>query len=229
MPIIAVDDEKKDIDIYEHMAQWRAFIRRHDANVFDVFFFDKEQLSEDDITAVIEKVAGFFQLPVPVIHQQCKTMAEVMMGEEVGKYEMSYNWQMMKSAGINNKDALTMVVVHETTHQLLRHTHFGIFDNEMWIHELIADLMAGAYAALNGNMATGKYKYVLEQQPAKLTHPDGKLRAKAVEFGWQTAWLLLMSKRYYGIKAVVNGLPAFVYTHYSTLHSDWERVCSENE
>lgn len=220
--------ENKDVD-YEHMATWWAFMRRHEANVFDVFFFDKEQLSEDDIQTVIGQVADFFQLPVPVIRQQCETMAEVMVGEKVGEYEMSYNWQMMKSAGINNKDALTLVVVHETTHQLLRHTHFGIFDNELWIHELAADLMAGAYSVLHGDMATGKYKYALERQPATLTHPNGKLRVQAVEFGWKKAWVLLMSQRYHGIKDVVNNLPAFIYTHYSSLHEDWERVCAEGE
>lgn len=215
--------EQKDID-YDLMAEWQAFMRRHYASIFEVFFYDKEQLTEEDLMEVIRRVSEFFELPVPVVHQQCESMAKVMMSKKAEDYEMFYNWQLMQEAGINNKDAFTMVVVHETTHQLLRHTHFGIFDNELWIHELTADLMAGAYSVLHGDVATGKYKYVLQQQKATLTHPDGKLRVQAVEYGWQIASQLMMAQRYRGIKSVMENLPVFVYAHYAALHKDWEQV-----
>ena len=89
--------------------------------------------------------------------------------------------------------------------------------------------MACAYSVLHGDVATGKYKYVLGRLLATLTHPDGKLRVHAVEYGWQTAWHLLVARRYHGLEDVINSLPTFVYTHYSELYDEWERVCLDDE
>lgn len=222
-----MDEKKKDID-YEFMAVWQAFYRRHNANFFDVFFYDREKLTNKDIKRVIQKVSDFFQLPVPVVQDKCETIAKVMTYEDASECELYYNWQMMTRTGVNNKDSLTLVIVHEMSHQFLYHTRFMLFDNEMWIQELAADLLVGGFSILGGDVGTGKYKYALETLPASLTHPEGKLRAKIVEYGRKYTWDLINIHHYHDVKDLLKGLPAFVYGHYSELQESWEKVGIED-
>ena len=51
---------------YNHQ-QWMKYMRRHEANVFNAFFYDKEDVMEDDIHSIIADVAAFFDLPIPEI------------------------------------------------------------------------------------------------------------------------------------------------------------------
>ena len=81
---------------------------------------------------------------------------------------------------------------------------------------------------MNGDVATGKYKYVVSTQKASLTHPDGKLREEIVVYGRKYVEQLLRQKRCNGIKDVLTGLPAFVYAHYQELQGSWEAITLED-
>lgn len=209
---------------YDDMQRWFAYLRRHNANIFDVFFKDKENITDDDIVATIGKVAKFFALPVPVLHDKCETIAKVMTSSQASECELYYNLQMMEKAGINNHDTLALAFVHELSHELLYKTRFLLFENELWIQELAADLMVGSFSAIGDNVATGKYKYVLRQLPASLTHPDGKLRAAIVEYGREYITQLRKQVGRSEIQEVLKGLPAFVYAHYHELQESWSKV-----
>ena len=89
---------------YDHQ-QWMKYMRRHEANVFNAIFYDKEEVTEDDIQRIIADVAKFFDLPTPEINSKCESFAEVLMGDKAGECELSYNLEMLKKVGINNKDA----------------------------------------------------------------------------------------------------------------------------
>lgn len=221
-------EEKKDIDIYEHMAIWHAFIRRHDANIFDVFFHDKENLTDEDVKSIIGRVSAFLQLPIPVVRDKCETIAKVMTSENAAECELYYDWQLMEKAGVNNKDTLTLVIVHEMSHQLLYPIRFLLFDNEMWIQELAADMLVGGFSVLDGDVTTGKYKYILSELSASLTHPDGKLRAKMVVYGRDYTMNLIKTVKQYGVNELLKGLPTFVYGHYSELQESWGKVGIED-
>ena len=207
---------------YDDMQRWFAYLRRHNANIFDVFFKDKERITDDDIVATIGKVANFFALPVPVLHDKCETIAKVMTSSQASECELYYNWQLMEKAGINNHDTLTLAFVHELSHEVLYETRFLLFENELWVQELAADMMVGAFSAIGDDVATGKYKYVLRQLPASLTHPDGKLRAAIVEYGREYLTQLRKQGGRSDIQEVLKGLPAFVYAHYQELQ-DYSR------
>ena len=209
---------------YDDMQRWFAYLRRHNANIFDVFFKNKEDIADEDIVTVIGSVAKFFALPVPVLHDKCETIAKMMTSSKASECELYYNWQLMEKAGINNHDTLALAFVHELSHELLYQTRFMLFENEMWIHELAADMMVGAFSAIGDDIATGKYKYVLRQLPASLTHPDGKLRAAIVEYGRDNAAELKQEQKLNDIKDVLTGLPAFVYVHYKELQEAWDMV-----
>ena len=209
---------------YEEIAQWCAYIRRHNANIFDVFFKDKENISDEEIVEIIEDVALFFGMSVPIIQDKCETLLEVMTSEDAVNCELYYNCHLMEKAGINNTETLRLSLVHELSHQILYKTRFLFFENELWIQELAADMIVGAFSTKGNDVATGKYKYVLKQLPASLTHPDGKLRASIVEFGRDYSIQLKESDMLCNIKDILMGLPAFVYSHYQELYDSWEKV-----
>ena len=89
---------------------------------------------------------------------------------------------------------------------------------------MAADLLVGGFSVLNGDVATGKYKYVVSQQRASFTHPDGKLREEIVVYGRNYVESLLLAQRYHGIDDILTGLPAFVYSHYKELEELWENI-----
>ena len=215
---------------YEDTARWLAYLRRHNANIFDVFFKDKDNISDDDIAATIKDVASFFGLPMPSISDKCSTIAEVMTGDNASECELFYSKQMMENAGINNLDTLRLSLVHELSHQILYKTRFLLFENELWIQELAADMVVGAFSAIGSDVATGKYKYVLRQLPASMTHPNCSLRAAIVEYGREYITKLReQQNEIYDIKEVLKGLPAFVYGHYQELQESWNNVRWEDE
>lgn len=147
----------------DDLQQLMKYMRRHDANVFNAIFFDTENVTEENVRCVIADVASFFHLPEPEISSKCETFAEVLVGEQAEQCEMSYNIEMLKEAGINNRDAFTLCFVHEMAHQLLWPHRFVLFRCERWMQELAADLTAGLYAESH-LLATGKYKYALSRQ-----------------------------------------------------------------
>ena len=53
---------------YDHQ-QWMKYMRRHEANVFNAIFYDKEEVTEDDIQRIIADVASFFCLPVNLLRR----------------------------------------------------------------------------------------------------------------------------------------------------------------
>ena len=93
--------------MYKHIAEWRKYLRRHECNVFDALFYDKEDVTEEDVQSIVIKVAEFFNMPQPDMQSKCDTFAEVMMGDVAEKCEISYNMEMLRKIGINNRDALT--------------------------------------------------------------------------------------------------------------------------
>ena len=211
---------------YDHQ-QWMKYMRRHEANVFNAIFYDKEEVTEDDIQRIIADVASFFCLPVPEINGKCESFAEVLLGDKAGECELSYNLEMLRNAGINNKDAFTLCFVHEMAHQALHRYQFMLFCSERWMQELAADLTAGLYAERH-HLATGKFKYALSTQKYSITHPDGKIRENIVECG-----------RHYLEQQIVNGtkmmnmvlqiMPTFVFTHKKKLKTEWYQLLDELE
>ena len=235
MNVIDLINEVKDSEnpYQEAMARdpmfWVKFVRRHKAGIIDALFLDKDyDIKEDDIKVTIKQVADFFELPVPVIKERAETIAEVVTSENAAECELYYNWRKMEKSGINNREALKLAFLHELSHQYLYKTRFLLFENELWIQELAADLLVGGFSVLNGDVATGKYKYVVSTQKASLTHPDGKLREKIVVYGREYVEQLLRQKRYSGIKDILTGLPAFVYSHYQELQESWEAISLED-
>ena len=235
MNVIDLLNEVKDTEnpYQEAMARdpmfWIKFVRRHKAGIIDALFLDRDRdIKEEDIKNTVKQVAEFFELPMPEIQEKAETIAEVITSENADECQLYYDWQEMEKSGINNREALKLAFLHEMAHQYLFKYHFLLFENELWIQELAADLLVGAFSVLNGDVATGKYKYVVSRQKSTLTHPEGKLREESVVYGRKYVDQLLRQERYQGIRDILTGLPAFVYSHYQELQESWDRVSLED-
>lgn len=209
------------------MSEWWEFLRRHECNIFEALFKDNEIVGEDDIVAIVTNVANFFDMPVPEINSRCETFAEVLLGDDADRCELSYNIEMLSNVGINNRDAFTLCFVHEMAHQMLAHYSFSLFCSEWWIQELAADMTAGLYASRHG-LTTGKFKYALSTQKYSLTHPDGKLRKEIVECGRRNPGRTRVEGDNI-MDVVIRFMPYFVYTHYDVLESDYRKMANELE
>lgn len=212
---------------YDAMNKWMKFRRRHEANVFNALFYDKEEVKDEDIVSFVTNVTKFFHLPQPDIISKCKTFAEILLEDNANHSELSYNMEMLKKVGINNKDAFTLCFVHEMTHQLLFRHRFRLFCSERWIQELAADLSAGLYAERH-HLATGKFKYALSIQKCSITHPDGRLREKIVEAGRHYLEQCYVDGETM-IALVIRIIPEFVFTHRDALYNDWYQLMDELE
>lgn len=206
------------------MMGWDAFIRRHNANIFDVMFKDIDYgLKDEDLYSIISDVALFFGLDMPVIKTHCDTLAkmELEKGSGTGS-ELFYNWQLLQKNGINNRDAFTLCMVHEMAHLYFKNTRFLLCRNERWCHELAADYVVGAYSALKG-IATGKYKFVVKRLPMTLTHPKGVHRSAAVESAMEWVGKCLWQD----VDSAMTGLPAFVYGRQKSLNEELHQYVKE--
>lgn len=214
-------------ETFEQMERWWKFQRRHECNIFEALFKDKEDVKEEDIQTIIANVSNFFSLPQPEISNKCDTFAEVILGGNADKCELSYNIGMLQNAGINNRDAFTLCFVHEIAHQMLFRHQFMLFCSERWIQELAADLTAGLYAERH-SLATGKFKFALSRQKHSITHPSGGLRKEIVECGRHYLEHMRVDGKTM-IEMVMKMMPAFVYTHYAALEEDWRMMTDELE
>lgn len=211
-------------ELFEHMREWRAFVRRHNANVFDVMFKDVDySLQDEELNSIISDIALFFGLEPPAIKAHCDTLAKIEFENGAkNSSELFYNWQLLQKSGINNRDAFILCMVHELTHLYFKDTRFLLCSNELWCHELAADYVVGVYASLKG-VATGKYKYVVKQLFATLTHPNGKHRVAAVEFAYDCA----QKYAWHDVDSSMIGLPAFVYERQRLLNEEFVRCVKE--
>ncbi|MCH4155244.1 MAG: hypothetical protein LKF31_02965 [Muribaculaceae bacterium] len=210
---------------YEIISQYDKFRRRHKANIFDSIFSDTEVLQAKDISEILQNVVNFFTLPVPQVKETDRTLAEIVTHEHAEDSELYYNLRMLVDNGINNKDALTLCLVHEMSHQILHQTTFMLFQNELWIQELAADLLCGTYAD-RYDIATGKYKFTLSRLKASPTHPPGKIREEIVEYGRNLKNSFLSLHKQFNVDDTLLALPAFVYCHMKDLSMCWKEIAA---
>ena len=65
-------------ELFEHMREWNAFVRRHNANIFDVMFKDVDySLKNDELHSIISEIALFFGLNIPNVKTHCETLARI--------------------------------------------------------------------------------------------------------------------------------------------------------
>ena len=86
-------------ELYAHMAEWRKFLRRHEDNVFNGLFFDKEDITPEEVDKFVYDTAMFFDMPLPQVYDTCDTLAKEI-GRSGSDYDIFYNEKLLRDAGI---------------------------------------------------------------------------------------------------------------------------------
>ena len=168
------------------------YLRRHEDNIFNALFYDKEDYSEDMLRERISEISEFFDLPFPTLVDKSESLASITFTEfsELGS-EIRFNVEMLKQCGINNIDAFDTVMCHELTHQYLSGKEFNFCINKGWSIELGCDYFVGVRCA-SRRRASGKYKFTVSKMRGNQSHPNGSFRVKAVVAGFDFVnWMFL--------------------------------------
>lgn len=186
------------------------YLRRHEDNIFNALFYDKEEYSEEILRARISEISEFFDLPFPILIDKSDCLAAITFTEfsELGS-EIRFNVGMLKQCGINNVDAFDTVICHELTHQYLADKELNFCINKDWSIELGCDFFVGIRCS-SRLRASGKYKYAVSRMRASLSHPNGCFRVKAVVAGFDFVnWMILKGIRL-NVESSLLGLNYFL-------------------
>lgn len=183
-------------DLYSYIGSieskdYYKYLRRHEDNIFNALFYDKEDYSEDILKERILEICDFFDLPFPILIDKSESLASITFTEfsELGS-EIRFNVEMLKHCGINNIDAFDTVMCHELTHQYLANKELNFCINKEWSVEFGCDYFVGVRCA-SRLRASGKYKYAVSKMKASLYHPNGCFRVKAVIAGYDFVnWMI---------------------------------------
>lgn len=196
-------------------------LRRHECNVFNALFHDKETITEEDIRVRVRRASEFFDLPIPVMIDNCETLAKITYSNssELGS-EIQYDIKKLYDIGINNVDAFDAMLSHELSHQYLANQRFNFCQNPQWCVELACDFLTGVRCSAN-MIASGKYKYAVSTMKASPSHPDGSFRLKAVKSGFNFAeWLFRKRRRPTASEAMI-GLTRFLCSNSKALNESY--------
>ena len=208
-------------ELYAHMAEWRKFLRRHEDNVFNGLFFDKEDITPEEVDKFVYDTAMFFDMPLPQVYDTCDTLAKEI-SRSGSDYDIFYNEKLLRDAGINNKDAFKLMLTHEVCHHTFRNVIFGLLNNEHWTKELVCDYMAGVRSLMDG-FTTGKYKYTISTTKSSMSHPPGWCRKPAFLQGRQTIESLLGNGEYLRIRDVIDDFKDFIIRNKEVIENEWNR------
>lgn len=99
---------------------------------------------------------------------------------------LRFNRDELLSMGVRDKDAIDLVMTHETTHRIFQATEFGGLYGGAWEEELACDYFAGVRAGLD-RIDVSAFRESLENTIGSVTHPTGELRADFIEYGKSVA------------------------------------------
>ena len=207
----------------EEKNYWFIMVQRMHQTMWGINPHMAEWYDQETVEATVREIVSFFGLPMPKMQEVENTVAKISTNEDSQETELFYNLKQMQDKSLNNTDALKLCIAHELCHQALRDTMFWIFPNELWIQELACDIVAGAYAE-KYFLATNKYKWVINTKDATPTHPEGKLRILAVDYGRENFLQVMSEGDTPLLDRILSLVPPFVYEHMLELAKSWEMV-----
>lgn len=212
---------------FDHMSKWQKYVRRHKDNVFNAIFFDKEDFSIEEIEGFVHDTAMYFDVPLPQVYDECETLAKEI-SRSGSDYEVYYNENLLRRAGINNKDAFKLMLTHEVCHHVFRNVAFGMLSNDSWTHELVCDYMAAVRSVMDG-FATGKYLYTISNANGDQSHPPGWLRKQAFLHARQSVEFLISEQRKFNVHYLMSSFREFVKKNKDVLDDECNIILQHSE
>lgn len=142
-------------------------------------FMDGAEISTKTITDAARKATKFFGLPeIPIKEGPAIAVAPgspMTFKDDV----FLYNKAQLKRAGLTTSVDIAKCYAHECGHRISQRFFKG---QNSWANELCSDFFTGAFCEMN-KMKAGNFEKFLGSQRASITHPGGRLRLQAIEYG----------------------------------------------
>lgn len=127
-----------------------------------------------------KNACDFFSIPDAIIQEGDNICVYNNNLETLSDDVFQYNINQFKEMDCTSFEDMTKVWSHECGHRLLQHYY-----PNSWTHELGGDFFTGVRAEMIG-LPKGNFEKHLGTTSASVTHPDGKLRLQAIDYGRQT-------------------------------------------
>ena len=126
-----------------------------------------------------KNACDFFSIPDALIQKGDNICVYNNNLETFSDDVFQYNINQFKEMDCTSFEDMTKVWSHECGHRLLQHYY-----PNSWTHELGGDFFTGVRAEMMG-LPKGNFEKHIGSTSASLTHPDGKLRLQAIDYGRQ--------------------------------------------
>lgn len=142
-------------------------------------FLDGAEISTKKIAEAAKSACDFFGLPeIPV--KEGPGIAVRPGNPMTFKDDIFYyNKAELKKAGLTNPVDIAKAYTHECGHRISQRYYMG---KNSWANELCADFFVGARNEMLG-IKNGNFEKFLGKQRASITHPGGKMRMQAMDYG----------------------------------------------
>lgn len=142
-------------------------------------FLEGSEISTKKISEAAKSACDFFGLPeIPV--KEGPGIAVRPGNPMTFKDDIFYyNKAELKKAGLTNPVDIAKAYTHECGHRISQRFYMG---KNSWANELCADFFVGARNEMLG-IKNGNFEKFLGKQRASITHPGGKMRMQAMDYG----------------------------------------------
>lgn len=142
-------------------------------------FLEGAEISIKKISEAAESACDFFGLPeIPVVEGPAIAVRSgnpMTFKDDV----FYYNKAELKKAGLTNPVDIAKAYTHECGHRISQRFFAG---KGSWANELCADFFVGARNEMLG-IKNGNFEKFLGKQRASISHPGGKMRMQAMDYG----------------------------------------------
>lgn len=142
-------------------------------------FMDGADISTKTITDAARKATKFFGLPEIPIKEGPGIAVSSTNPMTFHDDVFYYNKAQLKRGGLTTSADISKCYAHECGHRISQRFFKG---ENSWANELCSDFFTGAFCEMN-KMKAGNFEKFLGSQRASITHPGGKLRLQALEYG----------------------------------------------
>lgn len=142
-------------------------------------FMDGAEISTKTISDAARKATKFFGLPEIPIKEGAAVAVSPGNPMTFKDDVFVYNKAQLKRAGLTNSIDISKCYAHECGHRISQRFFKG---QGSWANELCSDFFTGAFCEMN-KMKAGNFEKFLGKQRASISHPGGRLRLQALEYG----------------------------------------------
>lgn len=142
-------------------------------------FLEGSEISTKKISEAAKSACEFFGLPEAPVKEGPAIAVRPGNPMTFKDDVFYYNKEQLKKAGLITSTDIAKAYTHECGHRISQRFYGG---KGSWANELCADFFVGARNEMLG-VKNGNFEKFLGKQRASVSHPGGKMRMQAIDYG----------------------------------------------